>query len=60
MAWRFVKQLNKSKTVIHPKPFSDPQESKMVTPDKEVEIHLELVAQYNDSYNDRVLYAPTP
>ena len=51
----FVKQLNKSKTVIHPKPFSIRKESKMVTPDKEVEIHLELVAQYNDSYNDQVL-----
>jgi len=51
----FVKQLNKSKTVIHPKPFSIRKESKMVTPDKEVEIHMELVAQYNDSYNDQVL-----
>ncbi|MBN8247546.1 MAG: DNA topoisomerase (ATP-hydrolyzing) subunit B [Verrucomicrobia bacterium] len=51
----FVRQLNKSKTVIHPKPFSIRKESRMVTPDKEVEIHLELVAQYNDSYNDQVL-----
>ena len=51
----FVKQLNKSKTVIHPKPFSIRKESKIVTPDKEVEIHMELVAQYNDSYNDQVL-----
>ncbi len=51
----FVKQLNKSKTVIHPKPFSIRKETKMVTPDKEVEIHMELVAQYNDSYNDQVL-----
>ena len=51
----FVKQLNKSKSVIHPKPFSIRKESKLSTPDKEVEIHMELVAQYNDSYNDQVL-----
>jgi DNA gyrase subunit B len=51
----FVKQLNKSKAVLHPKPFTIRKESKLSTPDKEVEIHLELVAQYNDSYSDQVL-----
>ncbi len=51
----FVKQLNKSKAVLHPKPFTIRKESKMETPDKVVEIHLELVAQYNDSFNDQVL-----
>ena len=51
----FVKQLNKSKAVVHPKPFTIRKESKMETPDKVVEIHLELVAQYNDSFNDQVL-----
>ena len=51
----FVKQLNKSKSVLHPKPFTIRKESKIETPDKAVEIHLELVAQYNDSFNDQVL-----
>ncbi|MBM3901728.1 MAG: DNA topoisomerase (ATP-hydrolyzing) subunit B [Verrucomicrobia bacterium] len=51
----FVKQLNKSKAVLHPKPFTIRKESKINTHDKEVEIHLELVAQYNDSFNDQVL-----
>ena len=51
----FVKQLNKSKAVLHPKPFTIRKESKIETPDKAVEIHLELVAQYNDSFNDQVL-----
>jgi DNA gyrase subunit B len=56
----FVKQLGKSKSVIHPKPvvmvgrrpykFAG-QDGK----DKEVDIVLDLVLQYNDSYNDQVL-----
>jgi DNA gyrase subunit B len=51
----FVKQLNKSKTVIHPKPISVRKETRVPLDDKEVEVHLELVLQYNDSYNDQVL-----
>jgi DNA gyrase subunit B len=51
----FVKQLNKSKTTIHPKPISFNKESKTTTSEKEVEIHAEVVLQYNDSYNDQVL-----
>jgi DNA gyrase subunit B len=51
----FVKQLNKSKTVIHPKPISFRKEVKTTTDDKDVEIHAEIVLQYNDSYNDQVL-----
>src|SRR6266576_6951049 len=51
----FVKQLNKSKEPIHPKPISIRKETKMVTAEKEVEVHVEVVLQYNDSYNDQVL-----
>ncbi|MFN7139493.1 MAG: DNA topoisomerase (ATP-hydrolyzing) subunit B [Limisphaerales bacterium] len=51
----FVKQLNKSKTVVHPKPIAFGRQTKVETPDKEVEVHAEIVLQYNDSYNDQVL-----
>jgi DNA gyrase subunit B len=51
----FVKQLNKSKDVIHPKPISIRKESKVEIAEKEVEVHVEVVLQYNDSYNDQVL-----
>ncbi len=51
----FVKQLNKSKEAIHPKPISFRKESKLTNDDKEIEIHCEIVLQYNDSYNDQVL-----
>jgi DNA gyrase subunit B len=51
----FVKQLNKSKTVLHPKPISVRKETKLTTSEKEVEVHVEVVLQYNDSYTDQVL-----
>ncbi|MCI0533719.1 MAG: DNA topoisomerase (ATP-hydrolyzing) subunit B [Verrucomicrobiales bacterium] len=51
----FVKQLNKSKDVLHPKPISIHKEMKVATNEKEVEVHVEVVLQYNDSYNDQVL-----
>jgi len=51
----FVKQLNKSKEPIHPKPIAFRAEKHEKTPDKAVEVHVEVVLQYNDSYNDQVL-----
>ncbi len=51
----FVKQLNKSKAVLHPKPIAFRRENKIQHDDKEVEIHAEVVLQYNDSYADQVL-----
>ncbi len=51
----FVKQLNKGKEPIHPKPISFRKESKEQMDDKPVEVHVEVVLQYNDSYNDQVL-----
>ena len=51
----FVKQLNKSKEPLHPKPISFRKETKEKLDDKEIEVHVEVVLQYNDSYNDQVL-----
>ena len=51
----FVKQLNKSKDVIHPKPIAFRKEVKERNDDKDIEVHVEVVLQYNDSYNDQVL-----
>ncbi|NBR86280.1 MAG: DNA topoisomerase (ATP-hydrolyzing) subunit B [Verrucomicrobia bacterium] len=51
----FVKQLNKSKQALHPKVISVRKEQKVTTSEKEIEVHVEVVLQYNDSYNDQVL-----
>src|SRR5665213_974044 len=51
----FVKQLNKSKEPLHPKPISFRKETKEKLDDKDIEVHVEVVMQYNDSYNDQVL-----
>ena len=51
----FVKQLNQGKTALHPKPVSISKETHVKTDDKDAEIHVEVVLQYNDTYNDQVL-----
>ena len=51
----FVKQLNKNKEPLHPKPIAFRKEMKEKLDDKEIEVHVEVVMQYNDSYNDQVL-----
>ena len=51
----FVKQLNKNKDVLHPKPISFHKEMKVEVADKELEVHVDVVVQYNDSYNDQIL-----
>ncbi len=51
----FVKQLNKNKEPLHPKTINFRKEQTVETPDKKVEVHVEAVMQYNDSYNDQVL-----
>ncbi len=51
----FVKQLNQGKNPLHPKPVSIRKETKVITDEKEAEVHVEVVLQYNDSYNDQVL-----
>jgi DNA gyrase subunit B len=52
---QFVKQLNKSKEPLHPKPISFNKETKEKLDDKEIEVHVEVVLQYNDSYSEQVL-----
>ncbi|MFM1769040.1 MAG: hypothetical protein RJA22_1569 [Verrucomicrobiota bacterium] len=51
----FVKQLNKSKEVLYPKPIALRRQVSEKADDKQFEIHVEVVLQYNDSYNDQVL-----
>jgi DNA gyrase subunit B len=51
----FVKQLNKNKEPLHPKPISFRKELVEKLDDKDIEVHVEIVMQYNDSYNDQVL-----
>jgi len=51
----FVKQLNKSREPLHPKPIAFRKETKEKLDDKDIEVHIEVVLQYNDSYNDQVL-----
>jgi len=50
-----VKQLNQGKTPVHPKPVSVTKETTVKMDDKDVDIHVEVVLQYNDTYNDQVL-----
>ena len=51
----FVKQMNQGKNALHPKPVRIAKETTTSIDGKPAEIHLELVLQYNDSYNDLVL-----
>ncbi|MFM1851707.1 MAG: topoisomerase (ATP-hydrolyzing) subunit [Verrucomicrobiota bacterium] len=51
----FVRQLNTGKTSLHPKPIRMTKIVSESIDDKPVEIHVEVVLQYNDSYNDQVL-----
>src|ERR1051325_8806840 len=51
----FVKQINQGKTPLHPKPIRIVKENRLSLDGKPAEIHLELVLQYNDTYNDQVL-----
>jgi DNA gyrase subunit B len=51
----FVKQLNQNKEPLYPKPISFRKEMREKLDDKDIEVHLEVVLQYNDSYNDQVL-----
>jgi DNA gyrase subunit B len=51
----FVKQLNKNREPLHPKPIVFRKETSEKLDDKSIEVHVEVVMQYNDSYNDQVL-----
>jgi DNA gyrase subunit B len=52
---QFVRQLNKNKEPLHPKPISFSKETREKLDDKEIEVHVEVVLQYNDSYSEQVL-----
>ncbi|HVU15708.1 MAG TPA: DNA topoisomerase (ATP-hydrolyzing) subunit B [Candidatus Didemnitutus sp.] len=51
----FVKQMNTGKTPLHPKPVRIAKETSADIDGKAAEIHVEIVLQYNDSFNDLVL-----
>jgi DNA gyrase subunit B len=51
----FVKQLNQGKTALFPIPVRITKETQLQLDDKPLEIHCEVVLQYNDTYNDQVL-----
>ena len=51
----FVKQLNKGKTPILPNPIAFHRETRERNDDKDIEVHVDVVMLYNDSYTDQVL-----
>ena len=51
----FVRQINSGKQPLHPDPVRVSKITEVLIDDKPNEVHLELVLQYNDSYNDQVL-----
>jgi DNA gyrase subunit B len=51
----FVRQMNTGKTPLHPKPVRIAKETTVSLDGKPAEVHVEIVLQYNDSFNDLVL-----
>ncbi|MDR0533036.1 MAG: DNA topoisomerase (ATP-hydrolyzing) subunit B [Verrucomicrobiales bacterium] len=51
----FIKQLNKSKVLIHNKPVLISKQSIIETAEKKEEIHLDACMMYNDGFNDMTL-----
>ncbi len=51
----FVKQLNKGKATLHPKAIIFRRQNEVASDDKKVEIEIEAVVQYNDSFTEQVL-----
>ncbi|MDR1192216.1 MAG: DNA topoisomerase (ATP-hydrolyzing) subunit B [Verrucomicrobiales bacterium] len=51
----FIKQLNKSKVLIHNKPVLIEKQSVVETAEKKEEIHLQACMMYNDGFNELVL-----
>ncbi|MBK8479106.1 MAG: DNA topoisomerase (ATP-hydrolyzing) subunit B [Opitutaceae bacterium] len=50
----FVKQINTGKTALHPTPIRIVKETKTLIDGKDAEVHIEVVLQYNDTFNDLV------
>lgn len=51
----FVRQLNMNRETLHPAPIAFRKEMQTKIDDKPVEVHVDVVLQYNDSYNDQVM-----
>ena len=51
----FVRQINTGKQPLHPDPVRIVKQTEILIDEKPAEIHVEVVLQYNDSYNDQVL-----
>ena len=51
----FVRQINTGKQPLHPDPVRIHKQTEILIDEKPNEIHVEVVLQYNDSYNDQVL-----
>ena len=51
----FVKQLGENKQVLHPKPVALRGQRKVRIEGKEEDVFVEVVMQYNDTYNDQIL-----
>jgi len=51
----FVRQINTGKQPLHPDPVRILKQTEVLIDEKPAEIHVEVVLQYNDSYNDQVL-----
>jgi DNA gyrase subunit B len=51
----FVRQINSGKQPLHADPVRILKQTEILIDEKPAEIHVEVVLQYNDSYNDQVL-----
>ena len=51
----FVRQLGENKQVIHPKPIVLRGQRKVKVDGKDDDVYVDVVIQYNDSYNDQIL-----
>jgi DNA gyrase subunit B len=51
----FVRQLSKNKAVVHPKPIVISGKRQNRVEDKDEDVFIDCVMQYNDSYSDQIL-----
>jgi DNA gyrase subunit B len=51
----FVRQLGENKQVIHPKPIALRGQRKVKIEGQDDDVYVDVVLQYNDSYNDQIL-----
>ncbi|MGN6385073.1 MAG: DNA topoisomerase (ATP-hydrolyzing) subunit B [Verrucomicrobiota bacterium] len=51
----FIRQLSKNKTVVHPKPIVISGKRQNRVEDRDEDVYIDCVMQYNDSYSDQIL-----